>query len=184
MRKTRSGTTKIVKKFVKEHPGALLAKITIEKFRAPSLAAALRLGIEPYEIVEEIYPWELEDVFLNEGINAIWTLVCGGSETAFNNTNARIGVGNGTAAEDATHTGLQGVSTLFKAMMTGFPTFGSSQKAVFKSEFVSGEAEFAWEEFTVDNGSVADKNLHRKVTSKGTKPSGETWTCQIELSLS
>jgi len=163
---------------------ALAAKITIEKYKAQSLAEAQRLGVEPYEVIEESYPWELEDVFLNEGINTIWTLVCGGSETAFNNANARIGVGNGTAAENATQVGLQGASTQFKAMLSGYPTFGSNQKAVFKSEFVSGEAEFAWEEFTVDNGATPNKNLHRKVTSKGTKPSGETWTCQIELTLS
>lgn len=183
-RESRGDTAKTAKRFVREHPSALLAKITIEKYRAPSLREALRLGIKPYEVLEEQFIQDLIDVFLNEGINAMWTLVCGGSETAFDNTNARIGVGNGTTAESATQAGLQGASTAFKGMMTGFPTFGSNQKAVFKSEFVDGEAEFAWEEFTVDNGATADKNLHRKVTSKGTKPSGETWTCQIELSLS
>ena len=32
------------------------------------------------------------NILLNEGINSIWTLVAGGSETAFNNANARIGL--------------------------------------------------------------------------------------------
>lgn len=186
MRRKKHDTSRPVvrRTMVKETSIQLLAKIIIAKYKARSLEEATKLGIQPYEILEETLPSELIDVFLNEGIDAMWTLVCGGSETAYSNANARIGVGNGTDAESATQTGLTGTSTLFKAMLSGFPTFGSGQKATFKSEFVDGEAEFAWEEFTVDNGNVANKNLHRKKISKGTKPSGETWTCQIELSIS
>ncbi len=167
-----------------EEKGALQAKLTIAKFKGDfkSEIEAIEKGVKPYEIDGETYP--IEDVFLNEGINAIWTLVCGGSETAFNNSNARVGVGNGTATEDATQTGLQGTSTAFAAMDTGYPTFGSDQKAMFKGTFGDGQAEFAWEEFTVDNGATPNKNLHRKVVSKGTKPTGETWVLTIELSLS
>ncbi len=171
---------------LEEKGRGLLAKLTIAKYEGDfkSEAEALEKGAEPYEINEEIYPVDLEDVFLNEGINAMWTLVCGGTETAFNNANARVGVGNGTVAESATQAGLQGASTAFAGMDSGYPTFGTNQKATFKGTFGSGEAEFAWEEFTVDNGATPNKNLHRKVTSKGTKGSGETWVLTIELSLS
>lgn len=164
--------------------GMLEAKLTVAKYKGnfKSEAEALEKGAKPYEVEEEEYP--VEDVFLNEGINAIWTLVCGGSETAFNNANARVGVGNGTDAESASQTGLTGGSTAFAAMESGYPTFGSGQKVTFKGSFGDGEAEFAWEEFTVDNGSTPNKNLHRKKTSKGTKGSGETWVLTIELSLS
>lgn len=167
-----------------EEKGALQAKLTIAKFKGDfkSEAEAIEKGAEPYEIDEEEYP--IEDVFLNEGINAIWTLVCGGSETAFNNANARVGVGNSNTAENATQTGLLGASTAFAAMDSGYPTFGSNQKATFKGTFGNGQAEFAWEEFTVDNGATPNKNLHRKVTSKGTKGANETWVLTIELSLS
>ncbi|GAH87578.1 unnamed protein product, partial [marine sediment metagenome] len=73
---------------------------------------------------------------LNEGINEMWNLICGAAATAYNNTNARIGVGNGsTPAAEATQTGLQGASTEFKAMEGGNPTSGTNQKAVFKSSF-------------------------------------------------
>jgi len=169
-----------------EEKGALKARLSIAKFKGDfkSEAEAKEKGVEPYEVDEETFEMPLEDVFLNEGINAIWTLVCGGTETAFNNANARVGVGNSNAAESPTHTGLQGTSTAFAAMESGYPTFGSGQKATFKGTFASGQGEFAWEEFTVDNGATPNKNLHRKVTSKGTKPSGETWILTIELSLS
>jgi hypothetical protein len=121
---------------------------------------------------------------LNEGVNAIWTLVCGGSEDAFDNTNARIGVGDDSTAHAASQTDLQAsTNKLYKAMDEGYPTYGTSQKAVFKSSFGSDDANFAWAEWSVDNGSVAAKNINRKVESLGTKSSG-TWALTVEISLS
>jgi len=121
------------------------------------------------------------NVALNEGLNALWTLVCGGSETAYNNANARIGVGDSETPEDATQTGLLGTNQAYKGMDDGYPTFGSEQKAVFKSTFDDGEAEFEWWEFTVDNGSAPNKNLFRKKTFQGTKVPGEIWIVKIEI---
>jgi len=131
-------------------------------------------------------PYEVREIegnlLLNEGIDEMWDLVTGAGGTAYNNTNARIGVGNGTAAADATQTGLQGGSTAFKAMEGGYPT-STSQKVTFKSSFGDAEANFAWEEWTVDNGSTPDKNLNRKVESLGTKSTG-TWTLEVSITLS
>lgn len=146
------------------------AKWTIEKFIGDykSREEATQKGAE---LIEKL---EFEgNLLLNEGINAMWTLICGGTETAFNNANARIGVGNGTAAAEATQTGLQGASTAFKAMDSGYPSYGSNQKATFRSTFGSTEGNFAWEEITVDNGATPNKNLNRKVQAMGTKASGK-----------
>ena len=116
---------------------------------------------------------------------AIWTLVCGGSETAFDNSNAHIGIGDGTTAEDASQTGLQGTNKTYLPMDSGYPQYGSDQKAVFKATADGNTANHGWQEFTVANGnSDTAKNLNRKVSDKGTKPSGETWVIQVELSLS
>jgi len=136
-------------------------------------------GIEPYEVIEAE-----GNLLLNEGINALWTLTCGGSETVFNNANARIGVGDSNVAADPAQTGLQGTNTAFAGMDSGYPTFGTAQKAVFKSTFGGAVANFAWNEWTVDNGATANKNLNRKVQSFGTKTSGETWILTVELSIS
>ncbi len=138
--------------------------------------------------VDEKKPYAIEEsehqCYLVEGMNEMWSLICGDvSAVAYNNANARIGVGNGTAAEDETQTGLQGTSTAFKAMESSYPTYGSNKKATFRSKFVSGEAEFAWEEVTIDNGSTRNKNMLRIVSSKGTKPSGEEWTAEIECTF-
>jgi len=125
------------------------------------------------------------NVLLNEGINELWTLVCGGAGTAFSNANAYIGVGDGTTAEDAAQTGLQGTSKLYKGMDAGYPTYGSDQKATWRATFGSAEANFAWEEITVANGSDDTAvNLNRKVQSMGTKASGTTWIATLEITLS
>jgi len=166
---------------VTHESGKISTRIIVDKYLGDfkSEAEALETGAKPYESSTSEH-----NVFLNEGINALWTLVCGGTETAYTNANARVGVGNSSAAENATQTALQGGSTAFAAMDSGYPTYGTSQKATFKGTFGSGQAEFAWEEFTVDNGSSANKNLNRKISSKGTKGSGETWVLTIELSIS
>ena len=127
--------------------------------------------------------------YLEEGMDEIWNLACGyGSAVAYDNTNARIGVGDSSTAEDETQTGLQAVTNKnFQGMKTGYPkTPGAdamAQKAVFRSVFADGQAEFAWEEFTIDNGNTRNKNMVRIVASKGTKSSGEEWEVEITTPL-
>ena len=135
---------------------------------------------EPYEVIEKE-----GNLLLNEGINALWSILCETTpaETRYTSANARIGVGNGTTAAAATDTGLVGASTAFKAMEAGFPTFGSSQKATFKSSFGDADANFAWNEWTIDNGATPNKNLNRKVESLGTKTTG-TWTLEVSVTIS
>jgi len=163
--------------------GLYKVRITLDKYLE---------DIEPYrgneaEFYRQFAPYETLEFtrngLLNEGINMIWTLVCGGAGTAFNATYARIGVGDSSAAYAASQTDLQASSNkLYKAMDSSYPTYGTSQKATFKSSFATSEANFAWNEWTVDNGSSAAINLNRKVESLGTKTSG-TWALTVELSL-
>jgi len=114
----------------------------------------------------------------------LWDLVAGSSAAHYGNADARIGVGNGTAVAAADQTALQGGSTAFAAMDAGYPTTGSSQKVTFRSSFGSADANYAWEEWTIDNGASDNKNLNRKVESMGTKASGTTWQITVEISLS
>lgn len=123
---------------------------------------------------------------MNEGINAAWTLICGGGGTPFNNANSYIGVGDSATAADAVQTGLQAsTNKLYKGMDTSYPTYGTSQQAVWRSTFASGEGNFAWNEITVANGnSDSAVNLNRKVQSMGTKVSGTTWVATLTIILS
>lgn len=165
----------------------------IDKFRdrKDRVFKAGREGVSVAEIRRQ-WPDLFEDrlafpdnLLLNEGINELWALVCGTGATKFDNTNAYIGVGNGTTLpSDPTVTDLQGASKTYKGMDASYPTYGSSQKATHRSTFGSGDANYAWEEITVANGSSgAAKNLNRKVQSMGTKASGSTWIATQEITL-
>ena len=126
------------------------------------------------------------NLLLNEGINLLLSLLAGGAGTDFGNTNAYLGVGDSSTAASASQTGLQAATNkLYKAMDASYPTYGTSQKITFKSTFTSAEANFDWNEFTVANGnSDAAVNLNRKVSTQGTKVSGQTWELTLEITLS
>jgi hypothetical protein len=153
-------------------------KWTLEKYRGNLPTDEDRKLFKPYEVINGE-----GNLLLNEGIDELWDLVTGAGGTAYNNANARIGVGNGNAAAVATQTALQGGSTKLNAMEATYP-LSTSQAVTFRSSFGDGEAEFAWEEWTIDNGASADKNLNRKVVSLGTKASGATWVFTVTVTLS
>lgn len=125
------------------------------------------------------------NILTQTGIETLWRLVAGLSATAYSNANARLGVGNDNTAAQDTDTDLLGTSTAWKGMETGYPDVGalSEKKITFRSIFGSSEANFAWEEWGVDNGATDHKLLNRKVESLGTKSSG-SWQLTVEISLS
>jgi hypothetical protein len=132
----------------------------------------------PYEVL--MFPHNLA---LNEGLNLLFSLLCGGAGTAFNAANANIGVGASSAAAVATQTGLQdAVNQLYKGMEAGYPTYGTLQKVTLRSKFLAAEADFPWNEITVANGnSDAAVNLNRKVQAMGTKASPAVWYANLEV---
>lgn len=124
------------------------------------------------------------NLMLNEGLNNMLTHICASSGTKWDSSNAYLGTGTSATAAAATDTGLLG-SPVYKGMMASFPTYGTSQKATWKSEFLSAEANQAWEEFTVSNSnSNSGSNLNRKCSSQGTKVSGQTWELTLEITFS
>lgn len=127
-----------------------------------------------------------ENLLLNEGINELWTLAAGTGATKFDASNAYLGVGDDNTAAAAAQTGLQAVTNkAYVAMDGSYPTYGTSQKATWRSTFDGSTANFAWNEFTVANGnSDAAKNLNRLVSAQGTKTSGQVWQLTLEITLS
>jgi len=165
----------------------------IDKFKDPSdsIAKALERGMNLEEAIalagenflgSEIFEGNLG---LNEGLQELIDIICGlGTPTKWDNTNARLGVGNSNVAADATQNGLQGATKTFKAMDTGYPS-RSAQTAEWRATYGSAEGNHAWEEFTVVNAADdTGENLNRKVESKGTKASGETWTLSLKITFS
>ena len=164
---------------VAQEPITWKVKYKVEKYHDNLPREIDRYDVKPYEVIEGE-----GNLLLNEGINELFNILCSATGTKFDNTNARIGVGNSNAAENATQTALQGGSTALVGMDASYPTFGTLQKAVFRATFDGSTGNFAWQEWTIDNGAAATKNLNRKVTDLGTKASGTTWIFTVEVSLS
>ena len=146
------------------------------------LAEALRLYGEAHIGSKEFEA----NIALNEGLQELIDIICGlGTPTKWDNTNARLGVGDSNTAESASQTGLQAATNkTYKAMDTSYPA-RSNQTAEWRATFGSSEANYAWEEYTVVNASSdTGKNLNRKISSKGTKASGETWTLSLQITFS
>ncbi len=154
-----------------------------------------RLGLAPFaEVSSELLrkfvgKAEVEDevpgnLLLNEGIAELLDLMAGeGSPTAFNTANARVGVGDSTTAAAATQTDLQAATNkTYKGMNGAYPT-RTAQTMDWQADFTSGEANYAWQEWVIDNGSGAAKTLNRKVESLGTKSTG-TWTLTGSVTIS
>ncbi len=118
------------------------------------------------------------------------TATAGQALTYFNNGNAYIGVGDSTTAAADTQTDLQAsTNKLRKAQDATYPqhtdTTGTagSKSVVFKSTYATTDANFAWQEWGLFNGSSGGRMLNRKVESLGTKTSSATWVLTITLSL-
>lgn len=124
------------------------------------------------------------NVLLNEGIQLLEDLLIGAGGTVYSNANAYLGVGEDNTAESPSHTGLQGASLTYKAMEATYPQ-RSAQTLTWRAVFASGDANNAWNEFTVVNASTdAGTNLNRKVSNQGTKVVGQVWTLDLQLTIS
>ena len=126
------------------------------------------------------------NLLLNEGITELLNLLIGATATVFNNSNAKIGVGDSNTVAASDQTALQAVTNkLYKAMDATYPQI-SNQTVTFRSTFAESEANFAWNEITVANGSneTTAKNLNRKVQSIGTKADPGVWVVTLEITVS
>ena len=170
-----------------------LAKWRIDRWSDPDgfVAAQLQGGISTDQLrhrCPERYlgfdEWNA-NVALNEGLQLLIDLIAGtGTGNPWSNSYAYLGVGDGTTAEDATQTGLQGANKTYKAMDAGYPQ-RSGQSCEWRATFGASDANYNWQEFTIANGnSDTAVNLNRKVANKGTKSSGETWTLSLTITFS
>jgi hypothetical protein len=124
------------------------------------------------------------NLLLNEGIQEMEDLLIAfAGSIAFTNAVADMGVGDSNAAEAATQTDLQAATNkLFKAMNATYPS-RATQTLTFQSDFLTAEANWAWQEMSIRNGVTRNRNLNRKVASLGTKTTG-TWTLTGTVAIS
>jgi hypothetical protein len=113
----------------------------------------------------------------------ICQMLVGESVTAFDESNAYVGVGDDNTAYAASQTDLLAVTNKVRiAMDSGFPT-RSDNVMTFQGTAGSAVANFEWLEFIVANASSGGVAMNRVVASKGTKASGEIWVLKIENTL-
>jgi hypothetical protein len=146
-----------------------------------ALEKLLEKGIAPYGMAYG------RNAFMRaSGNNALWRRLTGIATlpTLYDNTNAKLGVGDSTTAVAVTQTNLQAASNkLAKGMVATYPQINGSpndNQVVFRSDFVTAEAEYVWNEFGTFNAALgtADSMFNRGLfsPSPGTKGVGVTWT--------
>ena len=172
--------------FVHHDPIRWRCQWKVEKYHGDDLDQA------PFEIVEGD-----GNLLMYGGASCLWECLIGnGTGTAaqtltyFNNGNAYLGVGDSTTAAAATQTDLQAATNkLRKAMDATYPshtdaTTSGAATITFRSTFATTDANFAWQEWGLFNGSSGGRMLNRKVTSLGTKTSAASWVFTVTITLS
>jgi hypothetical protein len=162
-----------------------LVKTEIAKFDGDWTPEQIDAGEapKPFEVVKDE-----GNLLLIGGVSLLWELATGnraaGALEYLNNANARIGVGTSSTAEADTDTTLTAKVT--KAMDATYPqhtdsTGTSASKTItFRSTFASADANQAWAEWGIDNGT---RQLNRKVAANGTKASGQTWQFTVTVTI-
>lgn len=114
----------------------------------------------------------------------------GETVTKFDNTNAALGVGNGTTAFATSQSDLQGTSKIRKGMDSGYPvqdpdSDGSDNKVRYQATFGQTEGNFRWEEWGLFNSVTAGAGVmhNREVEYIGEKTNKATWVFQVDISL-
>lgn len=136
------------------------------------------------------------NLLMNVGADVIWerlitrnpSTAAGALLSAFS-TLSRIGVSTSNTAAAASQTGLQGSTKWYSSMAASYPahTTGTSTAArtcSFRSVFTTSQANIAWNEWAIFNGTATGRMLNRKVQSLGTKTSAAQWTFTASLTLS
>ena len=119
----------------------------------------------------------------NAARDLIAQALIGEAFTSFANANARIGVGNSSAAFGASQTDLQAsTNKLRKAMEAAYPT-RAGNALTFRSIFGTSEGNFAWNEWGVFNAASGGTMLNRIVASLGTKTSAQSWQLTVTMTV-
>jgi hypothetical protein len=111
------------------------------------------------------------------------------STAVLDNTHSRIGVSDTTGTVAASDTALfGGTNRQWKVMNATFPS-RSSQTVTWQADFASGEANWHWQDWAIDNGTASGTGgatapmLNHKAEDLGTKATG-TWTLSGAVTIS
>ncbi len=135
-------------------------------------------GAKPYETV-----CAKQNIVLDNGRGEIASLIVG-SGTAYNNTNAKIYVGDNATAENSAQTGVLATTNVaYTSMTSGYPTT-SGGTVTFQGTLGDSVGNFEIQEIAITNGTgVGAVALNRRVVDLGRKASGTTWEITATITL-
>lgn len=131
-------------------------------------------GLAPDEVL-----YDTQNIVVDGGAELILKLITGkqGDEKAYDESNAKIVVGNNDTGATVSDTEIKGEKQESN-MESSYPQV-TERQMVFRSSFGESYANFAWKEIGVTNGTTL---MNRKVVDMGTKQGG-TWTVQLTITL-
>lgn len=152
----------------------------VEKFKGDR-----KPGQKPYAVIHR-----KQNVLCTAGITRMLNLLTGAGGQAYDATHARIGVGNGVTAATAADTDLAaaaGSSNRLFNLVDTTPSI-STNVLTFHATFATGDANFTWAEFCIDQGTaqgttVTAPMLNRKVSALGTKTSASSFAITVTITI-
>lgn len=157
----------------------------------PKGADFKRLGIKPSDEITAV-----GNLLTTNGVNRLLSVFINAGGQTFQNTYARIGVGNGTTAAAAGDTDLSAAAgaanRYFQACDATYPSVSTNVLTAL-STFGTGNGNFHWQEWGIDNGgggtsasgtTVGPLLLNHKVVDLGTKTSAASWVFTVTVTIS
>lgn len=137
----------------------------------------------PYETVERE-----GNLLMYGGASALWHRLLGGtSVTAFDGSNAHLGVGDDATAAAATQTDLVAAANKVRKLVDSVQhtdgTTAAAATVTFTATFGADDANYAWNEWGIFNAASAGRMLNRKAEVLGNKSVGTSWTLSVTITL-
>lgn len=147
--------------------------------------ALVGAGLVPDEVVDAG-----ENLFLTAGIVRLWAnfTAVPGATAVFDATHSRVGVGDGVTAVTAADTDFTGSTNKYWQISDGAPVLATNT-AKFTATFPTGQGNFAWNKWGVDNGTSSGATVTAPLfdaaaVALGTKTSAAAWAFSVTLSIS
>ncbi|WP_157184374.1 hypothetical protein [Nocardia niigatensis] len=185
-------------------------EMTVAKFHAETVRQVqhdLNGGVEPiwedfarHGVQPDDWAHEVGNLMTTAGLNLLTQLFEGAGGNAFNHTDAIVGVGSSSTAALVGDTALGGngstTTAYYQQADTSYPTQSNGLITCYCT-FGSGNANFAWNEWCLGDGSggitaggtlasvaTGVVMINHKIASLGTKTSGASWTAQCTITES
>lgn len=128
-----------------------------------------------------------DNLLLNAGITRLLNLLIGAGGQAYDATHTRIGIGDSATAAVASQTDLQASTNKLYNLVSSATVSG--QTVTWVATFASGDANYAWAEWIIDNGTtqsttVTAPALNRRVAAMITKTSAIAITITVTITIS